>query len=32
VMCFETPIGSVFMNIALRYNRKRHADAATAGH
>ena len=32
VMCFDTPIGSVFMNIALRYNRKRHADAATAGH
>jgi hypothetical protein len=32
VMCFETPIGSVFMNIALRYNRKRHADAASAGH
>ena len=31
VMCFETPIGNVFMNIALRYNRKRHADAATAG-
>src|SRR5215471_13062835 len=30
VMCFETPIGSVFMNIALRYNRKRHADAAAA--
>src|SRR5262249_17497453 len=24
-------IGSVFMNIALRYNRRRHADAATAG-
>jgi chemotaxis protein CheX len=32
VMCFDTPIGSVFMNIALRYNRKRHADAASAGH
>ena len=31
VMCFETPIGSVFMNIALRYNRRRNADAAAAG-
>jgi hypothetical protein len=32
VMCFETPVGSVFMNIALRYNRRRHAEAAAAGH
>src|SRR6201982_536239 len=30
VMCFETPIGSVFMNIAMRYNRRRHADRAAA--
>ena len=29
-MCFETPIGSVFMNIALRYNRRRHADLSAA--
>jgi chemotaxis protein CheX len=29
VMCFETPAGSVFMNIAMRYNRRRRADAAT---
>ena len=27
VMCFETPSGSVFMNIAMRYNRRRKADA-----
>ena len=31
VICFETPIGNVFMNIALRYNRKRQADRAAAG-
>jgi hypothetical protein len=30
VMCFETPIGSVFMNIAMRYNRRRAADRAAA--
>ena len=31
VMCFETPIGSVFMNIALRYNRRRQGErTATA--
>jgi len=31
VLCFETPIGSVFMNIALRYNRRRSGErAATA--
>ena len=31
VMCFETPMGSVFMNIAMRYNRRRHMGrAATA--
>jgi chemotaxis protein CheX len=28
VLCFETPAGSVFMNIALRYNQRRHADRA----
>ncbi len=28
VMCFETPAGNVFMNIAMRYNRRRKADAA----
>src|SRR5579883_2851386 len=30
VMCFETPVGSVFMNIALRYNRRRPADMSAA--
>lgn len=31
VLCFDTPIGSVFMNIALRYNRRRSGErAATA--
>jgi len=30
VMCFETPIGNVFMNIAMRYTRKRHTDRAVA--
>jgi chemotaxis protein CheX len=30
VMCFETPAGSVFMNIAMRYNRRRRADAVGA--
>jgi chemotaxis protein CheX len=30
VMCFETPVGSVFMNIALRYNRRRQADLSAA--
>jgi chemotaxis protein CheX len=30
VMCFETPIGSVFMNIAMRYNKKRQTDRAVA--
>jgi CheY-specific phosphatase CheX len=27
VMCFETGSGNVFMNIAMRYNRARHAAA-----
>ena len=26
VMCFDTPNGSVFMNIAMRYNRRRRAE------
>ena len=31
VICFETSMGSVFMNIALRYNRRRQGErAATA--
>ena len=30
VMCFETPVGSVFMNIALRYNRSHELAAAGA--
>ena len=31
VLCFETPMGSVFMNIALRYNRRRQGErSATA--
>jgi len=31
VLCFNTPIGDIFMNIALRYNRRRQADRAIAG-
>lgn len=31
VICFETPLGNVFMNVALRYNRRRMSDHATAG-
>ena len=30
VMCFETPNGSVFMNIAMRYNRRRRTERAAA--
>jgi chemotaxis protein CheX len=30
VMCFETSLGTVFMNIALRYNKRRLADHAVA--
>jgi len=26
VMCFDTPNGSVFMNIAMRYNRRRRSE------
>lgn len=29
VMCFETPSGSVFMNIAMRYHRRRRAERAS---
>jgi len=31
VICFETSLGNVFMNVALRYNKARMADHATAG-
>ena len=31
MICFETPMGNVFMNVALRHNRKRLADHAAAG-
>src|SRR5881296_234317 len=32
VICFETATGNIFMNIALRYNRRRHPEqAAVAG-
>jgi hypothetical protein len=27
VMDFSSPVGSVFMNIAMRYNRRRRADS-----
>lgn len=30
VMCFDTPSGSVYMNIAMRYNLRRKADRAAA--
>lgn len=30
VLCFDTPNGSVFMNIAMRYNRRRRAERALA--
>jgi chemotaxis protein CheX len=30
VMCFETPNGSVYMNIAMRYNRRRRQERAAA--
>lgn len=29
VMCFETPKGSLFMNISMRYNRRRKEERAT---
>ncbi|OLB20818.1 MAG: hypothetical protein AUH15_10550 [Acidobacteriales bacterium 13_2_20CM_55_8] len=31
VICFETASGNVFMNIALRYNRRRQGERAAAG-
>src|SRR5712671_6201460 len=31
MICFETSLGSVFMNVALRYNQRRPADRAVAG-
>lgn len=30
VMCFGTPAGDVYMNVAMRYNRRRHGEKATA--
>ena len=30
VMCFGTPAGSVFMNVAMRYNRRRRGERSTA--
>jgi chemotaxis protein CheX len=31
MICFETPMGNVFMNVALRYNKRRMTDHAVAG-
>src|SRR6202162_2817107 len=31
MICFETSLGNVFMNVALRYNKQRMADHATVG-
>ncbi len=31
MICFETSLGNVYMNVALRYNKRRMADHATAG-
>jgi chemotaxis protein CheX len=31
VICFETSLGTVFMNVALRYNQRRIAEHATVG-
>ena len=30
VLCFDTPAGSVYINVAMRYNRRRRADSAAA--
>jgi hypothetical protein len=30
MICFETSLGNVFMNVALRYNKQRMADHAAA--
>jgi len=32
MICFETSLGNVFMNVALRYNKQRMSDHAAAGH
>ena len=31
MICFETTLGNVFLNVALRYNKRRTSDHATAG-
>ena len=31
MICFETSLGNVFMNVALRYNKRRMSDHATVG-
>ncbi|MGA7909196.1 MAG: chemotaxis protein CheX [Candidatus Sulfotelmatobacter sp.] len=31
IICFETSLGDVYMNVALRYNKRRLADHATMG-
>ena len=31
MICFETSLGDVFMNVALRYNKRRMADHAAVG-
>jgi chemotaxis protein CheX len=31
IICFETSLGDVYMNVALRYNRRRLADHAVVG-
>jgi chemotaxis protein CheX len=31
MICFETPMGNVFMNVALRHNKRRMSDHAVAG-
>ena len=31
IICFETSLGDVYMNVALRYNKRRMADHATLG-
>jgi hypothetical protein len=31
MICFETSLGNVFMNVALRYSKRRMADHAAMG-
>jgi|SRR5579859_1480946 len=31
MICFETSLGNVFMNVALRYNKRRMSDHAAVG-